>query len=155
MANLYSYIKLDTSDGTSSGTPFLYAVQSDSYLRDWTRAFTSQLSAANVLRLNFVDRGPGIRKYTMTLILATWSPDSIPYKMGITQTVSQQLTQLEASYSKVATALYFIDPLGNAPTLQTGVYFTNYRQNIPKYSTNGKLIILADIELQEASGVNI
>jgi hypothetical protein len=149
---LYSYIQLDKDGGNN---PIKYAIQSDSYLRDWTRAFTSQLSASNIMRLNFVDRGPGIRKYTMTLILETWDTNSVPYKLGITQTVDQQLASLEASYAKVSTQLYFIDPLGNPPALSTGVYFTNYRQIIPKYATNGKVIIQAEIELQEAAGITI
>jgi hypothetical protein len=149
---LYNVIQLDKDGG---GNPIKYAVLSDSYLRDWVRAFTSQLSAANIIRLNYIDRGPGIRKYTMTLVLNTWDSSSLPYKAGVTQTVDQQIASLEATYGKVATSLYYVDPFGNRPTLTTGVYFTSYRQNIPKYATPGKVIILADIELQEASGINI
>ena len=130
---------------------YKYAVESGSYVRSWARQFTATL-AANIVELNFVDKGPGIKTYDFTLILNTWLPDSEPYKDGITQTIAEQIANLEASYEKVATALNFLDPFGNPPnpdpSLQ-GVYFTLLRENIPAYSTVQKPYILMDVEVVE------
>ncbi len=129
-----------------------YAVVSGTYIRKWTRSFTSQL-AANIIRLNFVDRGPGIRVYDMTLQVQTWAPESLPYKAGVTQTVDQQIANLESSYAKIATSLQFLDPFGNPPSASSGIYFTNMNQILPNYSTTNKTYALYEIELTESTQV--
>lgn len=129
-----------------------YAVVSGTYIRKWIRSFSSEL-AANIIRLNFVDRGPGIRTYSMSLQLATWPLGSTMYNDGITETVAQQMANLETSYAKVATSIQFVDPLGNPPSAGKGVYFTNLNQIIPNYSTVQKPYIVADVELTESTQV--
>lgn len=131
---------------------FKYAVASSTYIRKWLRSFTSEL-AANIIRLNFVDRGPGLRTYSMTLQLNTWPANSKLYQAGITQTALQQMANLEASYAKVATSIRYLDPFGNPPSASKGVYFTNLNQIIPNYSTDQKIFILAEIELTESTQV--
>ena len=127
---------------------FKYAVQQGTYIRKWQRQFTATL-VANIVELNFVDRGPGIKTYDFSLHLVTWDPTSEPYKDGITQTMDQQRQQLEASYLKVNTSLQFVDPFGETPTLG-GVYFTNLTENFPSYSTVQKPYLIMDIELIES-----
>ncbi len=131
---------------------FKYVVSSGTYIRKWMRSFTSEL-AANIIRLNFVDRGPGIRTYSMTLILNTWATTSDVYQDGVTQTVDQQISNLEASYAKIATSVQFYDPFGNPPSAGKGCYFTNYNQIIPNYGTKNKTYVLAEVELTEATQV--
>lgn len=127
---------------------FKYAVQQGTYLRKWQRQFTATL-VANIVELNWIDRGPGVKTYDFTIIVNTWSPDSIPYKAGITQTFDQQISNLEASYIKVSASLQFVDPFGNSPTLG-GVYFTNLTENVPNYSSVQKPYVLMDVELIES-----
>lgn len=131
-----------------------YPVATSSYVRKWARAFSSQL-AGNIIRLNFIDRGPGIRVYDMTLLLRTWESDSLPYKNGITDPWDTQLQALEASYGKVATVLQFVDPFGQSPGANAnyGVYFTNFNQIIPNYATPQKPSVLAEVEFTEATQV--
>jgi hypothetical protein len=136
---LYRYVVIDS---------YKYAVQQGTYIRKWERQFTATL-AANIVELNFVDKGPGIKHYNFTLLLNTWDTTSQPYKDGVTQTLDQQRTNLEASYLKVATAVQFLDPFGEAPTLG-GVYFTSLNENLPPYSTVEKPYLLMDIELVES-----
>jgi hypothetical protein len=142
---MYRYIILDNHK---------YVVATNTYNRKWTRAFSSQL-AGNIIRLNFIDRGPGIRVYDMTLILANWAPGSEPYQDGITQTWDTQEQNLESSYSQVATVLQFTDPMGLSPgpSAEYGVYFTNFNLIIPQYSTPQKPYCLAEIEVTEATQV--
>lgn len=121
-----------------------YVVQTNTYIRKWARSFSSQL-AANIIRLNFVDRGPGLQTYEMTLMIQSWDPNSLPYKQGITQTIDQQAANLEASYGKIASLLSYIDPLGVTPG-SNGVYFTDLNQLIPQYSTNQKPYLLYQVE---------
>lgn len=128
-----------------------YAVAQGTYLRKWTRAFSSQL-AGNIVRLNFVDRGPGIRVYDFTLMIQTWAPGSLPFTSGITATYDAQLATLEASYAKVATPIQFVDPLGQSPGAG-GVYFTNLTQIFPNQSTPEKPYLLYEVELTEATQV--
>ena len=141
----YTYIVLDGHK---------YPVATGTYTRKWARSFSSQL-AGNIIRLNFIDRGPGIRVYDMTLIIETWLPGSEPYLNGITDTWDTQLQNLEASYGKVATVLSFQDPFGQSPgaNAQYGVYFTNFNEIIPNYSTPEKPYALAEIEVTEATQV--
>lgn len=133
-------------------------VASDTYSMKWSRAFTSQL-AGNIIRLNFIDRGPGIRLFDMTLILQTWKPGSQPYIDGITDPWNVQLQNLESSYALQATVLDFQDPFGRHPNPTTGgagdygVFFTNLSEIIPKYSTPQKPFMLCEIELTEATQV--
>lgn len=143
MLPFYTYIVLDGN---------LYPVSADTYSQKWTRAFSSQL-AGNIVRLNFIDRGPGIRVYDMSIILRTWEPTSLPYKNGITATWDQQLTNLENSYSQIAKVLSFQDPFGRSPgpSAQYGVFFTNLTEIIPKYATPQQTIVHADIELTAAT----
>lgn len=131
---------------------FKYAVTSGTYIRKWVRSFTSQL-AANIIRLNFVDRGPGVRVYDMTLLLVTWPPGSTMYNDGITQTALQQMANLESTYAKVATSVQYFDPFGNPPSASSGVFFTNMNQIIPNYATSEKQYINVDIELTESTQV--
>jgi len=142
---LYTYVTIDNK---------LYAIASGSYVRDWARFFSSQ-PVANIIRINYVDRGPGIKTYTMTLILANWDSSSLPYQAGITSSALSQLSDLETSYKKIATPLEFLDPFGNPPTLNVGVYFTDMIIRVPNYATDKKPYVLCDITLQEASGTTI
>lgn len=144
---MYTYVILDGNK---------YVVAINTYTRKWQRAFSSQL-AGNIIRLNFIDRGPGIQVYDMTLILATWAPGSIPYEAGITQTWDEQVQNLEASYAQVATVLQFVDPMGETPGSYAGqnwgIYFTNFNLIIPQYSTVQKGYCLAEIEVTSATQV--
>lgn len=141
----YTYVVIDGNK---------YPVATGSYTRKWARSFSSQL-AGNIIRLNFIDRGPGIRVYDMTIILETWLPGSQPYVNGITATWDTQLQNLEASYGKIATVISFQDPFGQSPGANAnyGVYFTNFNEIIPNYSTPAKPYVLAEIELTEATQV--
>ena len=151
---MYPYITL----GDQNNNLWNYAVVMNTYSRNWQRSFSSQL-AGNIIRLNFIDRGPGIRVYDMTLLLATWAPGSIPYINGITQPWWEQYNNLQNSYSAVAQVLSFTDPMGLSPSPATGgagdygVYFTDCNINIPQYSTPQKPYLLAQIELTEATQV--
>lgn len=142
---MYTFVILDGNK---------YVVAMNTYTRKWQRAFSSQL-AGNIIRLNFIDRGPGIRVYDMTFILATWAPGSVPYNAGITQSWDTQEQNLETSYGKTATVLQFVDPMGLSPgpNAQYGVFFTNFNLIIPQYSTPQKPYVLAEIEVTEATQV--
>ena len=133
-----------------------YAVAVGTYIRKWLRSFNTEL-VSNLIRLNYIDRGPGIEVYSMTLQLATWAPDSLPYKDGITATAEQQMADLEASYLKVSTSLQFKDIFGNPPRsdFAIGILFTNLNQIVPNYSTVAKAHILAEVELTEGAGLKI
>lgn len=141
---LYRYVIIDGNK---------YVITAGSYIRKWIRAFSSQL-AVN-LRLNFVDRGPGLRTYSMTLLLNSWAPGTLPYQDGITKSYNQQRLDLEASYAKIAEPIQFVDPFGDSPgpTANYGVYFTNLSEVIPNYATVQKPYILMDVELTEATQV--
>lgn len=123
-----------------------YAVQQGTYVRKWQRQFTATLSA-NIVELNFVDRGPGIMTYDMTLILATWNTSSAVYNDGVTQTMAQQIAALEAAYQQVATPLTFLDIFGNPPIGGLSIYFTNLQETIPAFSTPQKTTTFMDIEI--------
>lgn len=130
-----------------------YAVVQDTYSMKWQRAFTSQL-AGNIVRLNFIDRGPGIRIYDMSLYLETWIQGvGSLYNQGLTLPYDQQLNNLETSFGKVATVLSFQDPLGRyaGANSQYGVFFTSYALSVHKAATPGKQILVAQIELTEAT----
>ena len=131
---------------------YKYAVAPGTYIRSWARSFSSQL-AANTIRINWVDRGPGVRKYNMTLMLFNWRPDSEPYKDGITQTLDEQIINLEASYAKLSTSLQFLDAFGNPPSANSGIYFENLNQIIPQYSTVANPYVLYEVELMESTQV--
>ena len=62
----YRYIILDGNK---------YSVSSDTFNMKWSRAFSSQL-AGNIIRLNFIDRGAGIRVWDFMVVLETWEPES-------------------------------------------------------------------------------
>lgn len=146
---LYPYITLGKDGG---GNPLKYAVQHGTYIRKWTRQYTLNL-AANIVEVAFIDNGPGLRVYDMTLELATWAPNSLPYSVGITQTAEQQMANLETTYSQIATSLTFLDPFGVAPTFSGGnggVYFTMMNQILPDWSTTNKTYIEVQIELTES-----
>lgn len=92
-----------------------YAVQQGTYVRRWTRSFSSNL-AANLIRLNFVDRGPGIRVYSFQLNLLNWqNMPGGPYAEGVTQNFDAQRALIESSYSKIATPIAFTDIFGEPP----------------------------------------
>lgn len=142
----YNFVRYIIIDGNK------YPVAQGTYVRKWARSFSSQL-AGNIIRLNFIDRGPGIRVYDATLILQTWLPNQVPFKDGITTSWDTQLAAIEASYGKTATVLQFVDPLGQSPGANAnyGVFFTNLNQIIPNYSTPQNPIILVEVELTEAT----
>lgn len=142
--SIYSVINLDGH---------LYAIQSNSYTRYWERYFNSQVIAGAV-RLNWVDRGAGLATYSMTIILNTWDPNSVPYKQGVTDDFYTQKRNLENSFMKKNTQLLFIDPFGNKPFnpetgKYDGVYFSGFTETIPPYSTPNKPIALVKIELRQ------
>jgi len=147
---LYGYIILG-KDG--NGNPLKYAVEADSYIRRWTRQYTLNL-VANIVEVAFIDNGPGLRVYSMTLTLATWPPDSEPYKNGVTLSAEQQMTNLESSYAQLSSSLLFYDAFGVQPTFGSnqpgGVYFTMMNQIIPQYATTDKTYINVQIELTES-----
>src|SRR3989338_6240409 len=91
-----------------------YAVAQGTYMRRWIRQFQALINTVGV-RLNFVDRGPGLKVYGMTLILANWPTDSLMFTDGITETLDQQRLNLEVSYGKITTSLQFIDPFNEPP----------------------------------------
>ena len=132
---------------------FKYAVMSGTYIRKWQRSYTSELSS-NLTRINFVDRGPGLAIYSMSLTLNTWAPGSLPYESGITQDVLTQMSNLQASYQKISTPIQFLDIFGNTPPSgpYTGVFFTDMNQIINQYATTQKVYIQVDIELTEGAG---
>lgn len=142
--------------GDGLGNTWKYAVVFNTYSRKWQRAFSSQL-AGNIIRLNFIDRGPGIRVYDMQLLLATWAPGSVPYQAGITQSWDTQVQNLQNSYAQIATVLHFVDPMGLSPNPISGgagdygVFFTSFDIVIPQYSTAQKPYAIAQIELTEAT----
>jgi hypothetical protein len=119
-----------------------YAVASATYERRWARMFNMLLSTIGI-RLNFIDRGPGIRTYSMSLILNNWSPDSLPYQDGITQTLDEQRKTLETSYEKIATTINFYDPFGEPP---------NVHGNTTADLTLGGTVIDIDSTLARVSG---
>ena len=140
---MYRYVIIDGNK---------YAVSAGTYIRKWLRSFSSQL-ASSIIRLNFVDRGPGLRTYTMTLQLASWAPGSTLYNDGITKSAIQQMSDLETSYAKIANSIQFVDVFGNPPSAGKGVYFTNLNQIVPNYATVEKPYILAEVELTESTQV--
>lgn len=151
---LYPYITLGKDGG---GNPLKYAVQHGSYIRKWTRQYTLNL-AANIVEVSFIDNGPGLRVYSMTLELATWASDSVPFKAGITQSAETQMSNLETTYSQIASAQFFLDPFGVAPTFvggSGGVYFTMLNQIIPDWSTVQKPYMQVQIELTESKSAPI
>lgn len=125
-----------------------YAIVAGSYNRQWVRSFTSYL-AANIVRLNFIDKGPGVRTYSMQLYLAPWQTGSLPQVNGVNTSPETQMTQLETTYAKIATPVSFIDPFGNASTF--GVYMTDLQQVIPNYGTTQSTYITATVQLTEAT----
>ena len=119
---------------------YKYAVAPNTYIRRWIRQFTMSISAVTI-QINFVDRGPGVRTYDMTLSVETWPTGSIVYK----QTWDVQKTNLEASYSQISTPMAFVDPMGVSPTL--GVYFTNLTERVTQASTVQTPLLAYEIEL--------
>lgn len=172
MPTLTPYIILDGYQNTATNqfVPALYMVQQGSYTRNWKRQFTSNV-AANIVRINYVDAGPGFMQWDMTLILASFP------KYGINLTANQQLNNLAATYTSeypsapdaaapvnptsvivTATDISYQDPLGNqyihnsqydtdTQTYYGGVFLTNLSIQIPEYSTPQSPVILATIEL--------
>lgn len=140
---MYRYVKIDGHK---------YAVASATYLRRWARMFSALINTVGI-HLNFIDRGPGIRIYSLTLILNTWPSDSLLYADGITETLDQQRTNLETSYSLIAKSLEFIDPFGNPPSAGKGVFFTNLNEIIPAYSTVQHPYVLMEVELTESTQI--
>lgn len=135
---------------------YKYAVTSGTYLRKWERSFSTDLTG-HLIRINYVDRGPGVEVYSMTLELATWPIGSTLYNDGITQSAETQMANLEASYLKISTSLHFLDPYGQAPRqdISTGIIFVNLDQILPNFSTSEKSYYKAQITLTEAAGLQI
>lgn len=125
-----------------------YPLTPGSYARQWIRSFTTYL-AANIVRLNFIDKGPGVRTYSFQVVLSKWPAGSAPVIAGITGTPEAQMSQLETTYQKIATPVSFTDPFGNTSTF--GVYMTDLQQTIPLYATSQQTFILATIQLTEAT----
>jgi hypothetical protein len=152
--NPTSVITLDTSTGALSGTPFKYAVANGSgYTREWQKYFSSQPLPYGLGRITSVDNGAGVNQYTVTLWVTSWSTESLPYQLGITQTWYQQKSQLEASFEKLApgNALVFLDPFGVPPSLDStsGVYFWKFTETILDWSTPQTPFIQYEIILTE------
>lgn len=136
---------------------YKYAVKSNTYTRTWIREFSTQL-AANIVRLTYVDRGPGVETYSMIIEVRDWPADSLPYRLGVTQSWSQQLQNLEASYGKINKSLQFVDPFGQAPVIPgtsttSGIYFLDLTETIPQYATNDTPGANIKIELKNATGI--
>ena len=125
-----------------------YAVVAGSYNRRWIRSFSSYL-AASIVRLNFIDKGPGLRTYSMQLHLAPWGSSSLPYLSGVTDTPEQQMASLETSYKKIATPIPFTDPFNY--TSPFGTYMTDLQQSIPLWGTQKDTYIIVTVELTEAT----
>lgn len=125
-----------------------YPLTPGSYARQWIRSFTTYL-AANIVRLNFIDKGPGVRTYSFQVVLSQWPSNSAPFQSGITQSPETQMSNLETTYQKIATPVAFTDPFGNPSTF--GVYMTDLQQTIPLYATSQQTFILATIQLTEAT----
>ena len=146
MANIYTVIQLDG---------YYYAVQAGSYIRNWKRESQFQISAVTT-RVQWTDRGPGVRSYDMTLWIQTWPTSSLPYQQGVTQTFDEQVANLEVSYNKRATKLVFYDPFGNRPydnyaSAFTSVYFVNMVQEIPAHSVKNKVVCTYQIQLIDSN----
>ena len=143
--NPTSVITLDKS----SGTPLVYAVAQGQYTRDWNKYYSFEPIAGGLTRLNFIDHGPGINQYTITLIVTTWSSDSLPYKLGATLSWQDQKTNLENSFKKIATPLYFLDAFGVSPLLNNkiGVFFIKFVETILPASTPSMMFIQYEIVL--------
>jgi len=136
--NNMAYIPTSVIALDKSGiNPLYYAVEQGQYTRTWTRYFSSQPIAFGTTRINGIDNGPGINEYDLNIIVTTWPSTSIPYLKGVTQTWDVQKTNLEASFKKVNTALYFLDPFGQSPDLDTtvGVYFHTFTETLLPQST--------------------
>lgn len=135
-----------------------YAVSQGTYVDNWSRAFTFNM-AAQVVRINFVDRGPGIHKYTMTLELRSWPTNSILYQAGITTSAIAQYNALATSFLKTATLITYTDPLGQSSppggAFANGVYFTMFNTMVPTYSTPSDPAIQVQIELTNSSGPTV
>ena len=125
-----------------------YAIVAGSYSRQWIRSFTSYLSA-NIVRLNFIDKGPGVRTYSMQLHLAPWGSNSLPALSGVNTSPEGQMAQLEASYAKIATPISFTDVFGT--TLSNGAYMTDLQQVIPLHGTSQSTYIIATVTMTEAT----
>jgi len=132
-----------------------FAVVQGSYSMSWERLFSSTL-AGNLVRINFLDSGPGYKVWNMQLYLQQFSPGSPLYKAGVTEDAITQMTNLESLYmyitnlgssTTVDTGIGFIDANGFAP--QWGIYFSNLIQTIPEYSTNQEPYIVATVEFIE------
>lgn len=117
-----------------------YGVVQGTFVRRWTRSFTSNL-AANIVRLNFVDRGPGIRVYDFQVMAYNWATTSLPYKQGATANFDSQRQTIEASYSKIATPLAFLDPFGEPPTF-SGALTSNISSGTTTIPINNGLATL-------------
>jgi len=133
-----------------------YVVQNGTYLRKWQRQFTATL-AANIVELNFIDRGPGIKTYNLTLLLSSWDPSSTMYKLifpndSAIADINLQRQNLEASYGKIATQIQLVDPFGESPPGGLA-YFTSLIENIPPYSSIQKPYISMDVELIGSSAI--
>jgi hypothetical protein len=135
---------------------YKYAIKQGTYIRSWDRSFTTTL-ASNLIRMNYVDRGPGVETYSMTLMVASWPAGSTLNNDGIIQTADQQMLNLETSYLKVASALSFLDPYGNAPRrdFTTGIIFSDLKQILPNYTSSAKSYYEVEITLIEAAGMQI
>lgn len=134
-----------------------YAVKINTYNRSWVREFNTQVTAG-VIRLTFIDRGPGIENYKMTLEIRTWPVGSLPRNLGVTESWDQQLQNLEASYGKINSSLQFIDPFGQAPVIpgtstSSGIYFIDFLEVIPEYATLNEPAVQAIVELKNATGI--
>jgi hypothetical protein len=148
---VYNLAHVITLDG------YKYSVVQNTYTRTWVRQFNTNVTAG-VVRLTFVDRGPGLQDYKMTLELRSWLSNSLPYTNGVTQTWDVQLANLEASYGKIAKSLQFIDAFGNVPVVPgtstpSGIYFIDFQQSIASYSTPDRPSVMCVIELENAANV--
>jgi hypothetical protein len=146
-----SVIYLGTNSHISSGHPYAVA-NGAGYTRDWVRYFDSQAIAYGQARITGIDNGPGTNQYSVTLLVTTWPPGSLPYKLGVTQTWDVQKANLEASFEAIATPLYFLDPFGVPPILDptTGVYFWKFTETLLEWSTPSTPFIQYDLVLTQS-----
>ena len=62
-----------------------FAVAQGQYTRTWGRYNASTPISGSPFYTSFVDYGPGINEYDIEIICRTWDSESLPYKLGVTQ----------------------------------------------------------------------
>jgi hypothetical protein len=144
---------LDTASGIQ-----LFAIKQGSYSRKWSRYNSSTSIPGSPKWLSYVDYGPGINEYDVTIICRNWEPTSLPYLYGVTQSWAQQKSSIENMYNKTNTAHFFLDAFGQYPTQDStkGVYIVKLSESVDVSSTPSDPVTYFDLVLlQTPPGVNI